>query len=40
MQTLFTADGHNRKVEVSTVSDLLTKREVFWLDIQSPDDAD
>src|ERR1700733_16254976 len=40
MQTLFTADGHNREVEPSTVADLLTKREVFWLDIQSPDDDD
>ena len=40
MQTLFTADGHNRAVAASTVADLLTKHEVFWLDIQAPDDND
>ena len=40
MQTLFTADGHTREVAPSTVADLLTKHEVFWLDIQEPDDKD
>ncbi len=40
MQTLFTADGHNRDVEVDTVQQLLTSHQTFWLDIQAPDDDD
>src|SRR6202035_5306557 len=40
MQTLFTADGHNREVEVDTVQQLLVSHQTFWLDIQAPDDDD
>jgi magnesium transporter len=41
MRTLFTADGHNREVAVSDVEQLLTtSHDIFWLDIQSPDDDD
>jgi magnesium transporter len=40
MQTLFTADGHNREVEVDTVQQLLASHQTFWLDIQAPDDDD
>jgi magnesium transporter len=42
MRTLFTADGHNREVEVSDVQELLSTspQPVFWLDIQAPDDDD
>jgi magnesium transporter len=42
MRTLFTADGHNREVEVSDVQQLLSTspHPVFWLDIQAPDDDD
>ena len=41
MRTLFTADGHDREVAPSDVQQLLaTPRQVFWLDIQAPDDDD
>jgi len=40
MQTLFSADGHNREVDVATVQQLLASHETFWLDIQAPDDED
>jgi magnesium transporter len=40
MQTLFSADGHNREVDVATVQQLLASHETFWLDIQAPDDDD
>jgi magnesium transporter len=41
MRTLFTADGHSREVDPSTVQRLLTSpHQVFWLDIQAPDDDD
>ncbi len=40
MRTLFSADGHNREVDVATVQQLLTSHETFWLDIQAPDDDD
>ncbi len=41
MRTLFTADGHSREVDPSTVQRLLTApHQVFWLDIQAPDDDD
>ena len=41
MRTLFTAGGHNREVDASAVQQLLsTPHEVFWLDIQAPDDDD
>jgi magnesium transporter len=41
MRTLFTVDGHSRKVDPATVAGLLTTgKEVFWLDIEAPDDDD
>ena len=41
MRTLFTADGHDREVAPSDVQQLLaTPHQVFWLDIQAPDDDD
>lgn len=41
MRTLFTADGHSREVDPSTVQRLLTSpHQVFWLDMQAPDDDD
>ena len=41
MRTLFTADGHSREVDPSTVQRLLTApHQVFWLDMQAPDDDD
>ncbi|MGA8362183.1 MAG: magnesium/cobalt transporter CorA [Candidatus Dormiibacterota bacterium] len=41
MRTLFTADGHSREVDPSTVQRLLAApHQVFWLDIQAPDDDD
>jgi magnesium transporter len=41
MRTLFTADGHNRKVAPSDVEKLLTApHDIFWLDIEAPDDDD
>jgi magnesium transporter len=41
MRTLFTADGHDREVAPSDVQQLLAApHQVFWLDIQAPDDDD
>lgn len=41
MRTLFTADGHSREVDPSTVQRLLAApHQVFWLDMQAPDDDD
>jgi magnesium transporter len=41
MRTLFTADGHSREVDPSTVQGLLAApHQVFWLDMQAPDDDD
>jgi magnesium transporter len=41
MRTLFTADGHSREVDPSTVQRLLAApHQVFWLDIQAPGDDD
>jgi magnesium transporter len=41
MRTLFTTDGHNREVAASDVQQLLAApHQVFWLDIQAPDDDD
>jgi len=41
MRTLFTADGHNREVAASELQQLLAApHQVFWLDIQAPDDDD
>jgi magnesium transporter len=41
MRTLFTADGHSREVDPSTVQKLLAApHQVFWLDMQAPDDDD
>jgi magnesium transporter len=41
MRTLFTADGHSREVDPSTVQQLLASpHQVFWLDMQAPDDDD
>ena len=41
MRTLFTADGHSREVDPSTVQRLLkSPHQVFWLDMQAPDDDD
>ncbi|MHB8489287.1 MAG: magnesium/cobalt transporter CorA [Candidatus Dormibacteria bacterium] len=41
MRTLFTADGHHREVAASDVQQLLAaQHQVFWLDIQAPDDDD
>ena len=41
MRTLFTADGHNREVAVGDVQQLLAApHQVFWLDMQAPDDDD
>jgi magnesium transporter len=41
MRTLFTADGHSREVDPSTVQRLLASpHQVFWLDMQAPDDDD
>ena len=41
MRTLFTADGHNREVDPSDVEKLLAApHDVFWLDIEAPDDDD
>jgi magnesium transporter len=41
MRTLFTADGHDREVTASDVQQLLAApHQVFWLDIQAPDDDD
>jgi magnesium transporter len=41
MRTLFTVDGHSRQVDAAVVQGLVTAgKEVFWLDIQAPDDDD
>jgi len=41
MRTLFTIDGHSREVDASVVDGLVTAgRQVFWLDIEAPDDDD
>src|SRR5450631_3921836 len=41
MRTLFTADGHDREVAPSDVQQLLAApHQVFWLDIEAPDDDD
>jgi magnesium transporter len=41
MRTLFTADGHSREVDPGTVQRLLAApHQVFWLDMQAPDDDD
>jgi magnesium transporter len=41
MRTLFSADGHSREVDPKTVQQLLAApHQVFWLDIQAPDDDD
>jgi len=41
MRTLFTVDGHSRQVDAKVVEGLVAAgKEVFWLDIQAPDDDD
>src|SRR3984893_6965854 len=41
MRTLFTADGHDRTVAPSDVEKLLAApHDIFWLDIEAPDDDD
>jgi magnesium transporter len=41
VRTLFSVDGHSRQVDASTVERLVsTGKEVFWLDIDAPDDDD
>ena len=41
MRTLFTVDGHSRRVDAPVVEGLVTAgKETFWLDIESPDDDD
>ncbi|MGA7989584.1 MAG: magnesium/cobalt transporter CorA [Candidatus Dormiibacterota bacterium] len=41
MRTLFSVDGHSREVDAATVDRLVkTGKEVFWLDIEKPDDDD
>jgi len=41
VRTLFTVDGHSREVDASVVDSLVTAgKDVFWLDIEAPDDDD
>jgi len=41
MRTLFTVDGHSRRVDAPVVEGLVTAgKETFWLDIEAPDDDD
>ncbi len=41
MRTLFTAEGHQSKVDAAEVERLVAApHDVFWLDIESPDDDD
>ncbi len=41
MRTLFSVDGHSRQVDAATVDRFVkTGKEVFWLDIEAPDDDD
>jgi magnesium transporter len=41
MRTLFTAEGHQSKVDAAAVERLVAApHDVFWLDIESPDDDD
>lgn len=41
MRTLFSVDGHSRQVDAATVDRMVkTGKEVFWLDIEKPDDDD
>jgi magnesium transporter len=41
MRTLFTAEGHQSKVDAAAVERLMAApHDIFWLDIESPDDDD
>jgi magnesium transporter len=41
MRTLFTAEGHQKKVDAAAVERLMAApHDIFWLDIESPDDDD